>query len=75
MLFSRGRGLIRTLIRDDLSGLDRHGRWTRATRDRPQSRPPLFFLLLPLTRDNQFDGNLPAGENTVGGRSSLSDGN
>lgn len=35
----------------------------------------LFFLLLPLTRDNQFDGNLPAGENTVGGRSSLSDGN
>lgn len=42
MLFSRGRGLIRTLIRDDLSGLDRHGRWTRATHDRPQSRPPLF---------------------------------
>lgn len=74
MWFSRGRGLIRTLIRDDLSGLDRRGRWTRATRDRPESRPPLFPSPSP-SRDNQFDGNLPAGENTVGGRSSLSDGN
>lgn len=60
-----GRGLIRTLIRDDLSRASSRpvGRLTRATHDRPKSRPP------PSSRDNQFDGNL------TGGRSSLSDGN